>query len=113
MADAKFPNGPWRREKGTTVVWSSNCYDAGTGNVGCVVARAARPESWRGTRPTIDEQIAIADAIAALPDMFEALRCAKDLLDNINEFGVCTSPEIYDAADTAVRAALDKVLGNE
>ena len=48
-----------------------------------------------------------------IDEMMKGLRCAKALLDNINEFGVCTSPEIYDAADTAVRAALDKVLGNE
>jgi hypothetical protein len=72
-AETKHTPGPWVVEKGTTVIWSRNAYDEGTNNVGCIVARAAQPVSWKGSRPTADEQDANARLIAAAPDLFEAL----------------------------------------
>jgi len=65
---------------------------------------------------------AIADAILALPalsvpegwvavprEVVRALRAAKALCDNINEFGKITDGEIYDHADEAIRQALSAI----
>lgn len=72
--ESKWTSGPWRVEEGTTVIWSDNAYDPGTNCVGCIVARAAQPPSWRGSRPTEDEQEANAHLIASAPDLYEALK---------------------------------------
>lgn len=47
-----------------------------------------------------------AKLIAAAPAMAEALKAARALLDNINEFGTITDGEFLDDADKAVREAL-------
>lgn len=94
----KWTPGPWRVEEGTTVIWTDNSYDAGTNCVGCIVARAAQPPSFKASRPTGDEQVANTILIAAAPDMFEALH---DLLTRPTD----------GAARERARAALAKARG--
>lgn len=76
---------PWRVEKGTTVIWSDNAYDPGTNCVGCIVARIAQPSSWKGSRPTVDEQEANAALVVKAVNHFDE---AVDLLRKVvDEFG--------------------------
>ena len=106
---SKHTPGPWRVEIGTTVIWTDNAYDPGTNNVGCIVARAAQPYSWKGSRPTADEQIANAHLIAAAPDMLAALKRLSGLYDGIyvkisdDEMAACR--EAWAEADTAIAKA--------
>ena len=51
----------------------------------------------------------IVKAVNSHDDLVAALRNAKWLCDNINEFGQCTDSEGFDAADMAIRAALAKL----
>jgi hypothetical protein len=44
--------------------------------------------------------------------MLAALKQAKRLTDNINEFGACTDSELYDAAWQSIEAALSKAETN-
>lgn len=79
--ESKWTSGPWRVEEGTTVIWSDNAYDPGTNCVGCIVARAAQPPSWRGSRPTEDEQEANAHLIASAPEMASFVKKHADAGD--------------------------------
>lgn len=58
-----------------------------------------------------DDVHALGEAMAAVPDMYRALRAAKNLCDNINEFGHVTDSIILDAAEAAVCIALAKARG--
>lgn len=81
-SERKHTQGPWRIEDGTTVIWSDNAYDSGTNSVGCIVARAAHPSTFRSSRPTADEQDANARLIAAAPDLLEALKAFVDMIED-------------------------------
>ena len=48
----------------------------------------------------------IVKACNAYPELVKALKAAKRLCDNINEFGQVTDQVFYDAAEDAIRAAL-------
>ena len=105
MGDAKHTPGPWRVEAGTTVIWSDNAYDAGANNVGCIVARAAQPQTWKACRPTADEQVHNACLIAAAPEMLGALKGLVGALDG----RVHSSPALRALSDA--RAAIAKAEG--
>ena len=97
---AQHTPGPWR----VSLTDDTVVVDATGHEVAAIDGDYNDPDTW----PLME---ANARVIAAAPDLLSALRCAKALLDNINEFGACNSPEIYDAADTAVRAAIAKAEG--
>jgi hypothetical protein len=79
----KFTPGRWKVEEGTTVIWSTNCFDPGTNSVGCIVARGAQPVTWKASRPTADEQDANCRLIAAAPCMYAELETAAGVLEDI------------------------------
>lgn len=85
MGKSKHTPGPWRVEKGTTVIWSDNAYDPGTNSVGCIVARAAQPFSWKGSRPTASEQDANCRLIATAPDYHQLAYDAIPILEAVLE----------------------------
>lgn len=105
---AKFTPGPWLVEEETTVIWSTNAYDKGTNNVGCIVARGATPPSWKACRPTADEQDANALLIAAAPCMYtelgEAAGILEDIAARLNGWGA-------GEAASSIRALLARIDG--
>ena len=73
---------PWRVEDGTHLIWSDNAYDPGTNCVGCVVARGAQPFSWKGSRPTADEQDAnVAFIVRACNSHDDLLSALEEIVD--------------------------------
>ncbi|MFG1340406.1 hypothetical protein [Xanthobacter autotrophicus] len=101
----KHTPGPWLVEEGTTIIWSNNCYDAGTNNVGCIVARAAHPVSPKASRPTADERVANAYLIAAAPDLKAELERLHEIVADAVARGMIEScPEVCAALHCSASA---------
>lgn len=74
----------------------------------CDGCGAEGPQSMESQQEAVDAWNRRTDP--AREDMLAALNAAKRLTDNINEFGSCTDAEIYDAAWTAIEAAISKAV---
>lgn len=68
------------------------------------------PPGWEGrewdnnAEDVADKMLAVISG--AIAPAMKAVRAAKMLVDNVNEFGQVTDPEFLDCAETAVKAAL-------